>query len=81
MICDPLTTALEGARLARRLPPAAVRRHLRERAGLVQDDLARAVGVNRVTICRWETGARTPRGEVLRRYVEILDRLARESLK
>ena len=77
---DPLTEALEGARTARRLPPPAARRLLREHAGLVQGDLARALGVSRVAVSRWESGTRTPRGEALRRYVEALDRLAREAL-
>jgi transcriptional regulator with XRE-family HTH domain len=47
---------------------------------LVQDDIAGAGGASRVAVSRWESGARTPRGETLRRYVETLDRLAREML-
>jgi len=38
--------------------------------------VARAVGVNRATIARWELGVRDPRDAHLARYVEVLQRLA-----
>jgi len=58
------------------LPPPARRRLLREQHGITQDEVARAVGVNRATIARWELGVRDPRDAHLARYVEVLQRLA-----
>ena len=77
---DALTAAIERAKVRRRLPPPPARRLLRERAGLSQLDIATALDVTTAAVSRWETGNRTPRGGVLQRYVETLDRLARESL-
>lgn len=77
---DTLTEALERAKVARRLPSPASRQLLRKQAGLAQRDIARVCGVTPVAVSRWETGSRTPRGVALRRYLEALDRLARESL-
>lgn len=67
---------LADAKRARDLPPPAVRRHLRERAGLSQEQLAQALGVGRTAVTRWETGAREPRPAVRLDYIEILERLA-----
>jgi transcriptional regulator with XRE-family HTH domain len=55
------------------LPNCAARRAMRAAAGLTTADLAEIVGVSRQTICNWEAGRRTPRGEDLRRYREALD--------
>jgi transcriptional regulator with XRE-family HTH domain len=78
---DVLLTALATGRLRRRLPPPEMRRRLRERAGIPQEALAQAVGVDRATVSRWETGEREPRARHLARYVEVLDRLAAEALR
>jgi len=59
----------------RRLPSPAVARAIREDAGLAQDDLARALGVTRAAVSRWESGERYPRTENLARYLELLDHL------
>jgi DNA-binding XRE family transcriptional regulator len=67
-------------RARRRLPPPAARRQLREQCGMSQADAALFVGVTRAAIVRWETGAREPRAANLVKYLELLDRLARESL-
>jgi len=78
-----LETILERGQERNRLPDSAVRRHLRIRNGLTQGDVRDAVEVvagrpvTRVTVNRWENGARTPRGDLLRAYLEVLDRLAR----
>lgn len=69
---------LARGRRRRRLPPPEVRRLLRERAGLTQREIAEALDVSRVCVTRYETGARTPRGDELDRYLELLDRLAAE---
>lgn len=59
----------------RRLPPPEVRRVLRRNAGLSQNTVAKEFKVARTTITRWENGIRTPRGEQLEAYVELLERL------
>lgn len=59
----------------RRLPPPQFRRLIREQAGLSQAAMARAVGVGRSTMTRWEAGTRTPRGKVLREYLSVLNKL------
>jgi DNA-binding transcriptional regulator YiaG len=58
------------------LPDPVVRRLLRTGCSLTHADLAEELGVTRPTVTRWESGARTPRGEDFRRYVELLNVLA-----
>jgi transcriptional regulator with XRE-family HTH domain len=70
--------AIERARRVRRLPSPRARRALRIGAGVSQEDIAADVGTDRASIARYELGTRTPRGEVLERYLAVLDRLARE---
>jgi len=52
-----------------------VARAIRESAGVTQEEIAAELGVHRVTIGRWETGARRPRGEYLRRYARLIEDL------
>jgi len=77
---DTLADALERSRLRRQLPDPADRRLLRVRVGLSQGDLARALNVARPTICRWESGARDPGHQHLVPYLDLLNRLMRETL-
>lgn len=76
-----LTAALAIGRLRRRLPSPETRLLLRERAGISQDAVAQAVGVDRATVSRWESGEREPRDRHLARYVDVLDRLAAEAMQ
>jgi transcriptional regulator with XRE-family HTH domain len=65
-------------RIARRdLPPIEMRRALRRGAGLTLADVADAVGVTRQAVSWWERGQRTPRGENLDAYGEVLRALSR----
>ena len=73
---DVLDAALEQARLRQSLPPRAKRRLLRESAEVSQATLAKALGVDRATISRWESGAREPGGAHLAAYLQALERLA-----
>ena len=57
------------------LPSPQQRRSLRERSGLAQGDLARVLGVSASAVCRYETGERTPRSDVLHSYLELLGHL------
>ncbi len=75
--------AIESKMRARRaLPPPAMRRAIRLGAGLSQSDVAACLAhpVHRETVARWESGLRTPRGEVLVDYVALLDRLMADQL-
>ena len=64
---------LTRARERGELPPPTLRKLLRERAGLTQASQARALGVHRAALCRWESGDRRPRD--VGPYLEALKRL------
>ena len=51
-------------------PP--MRRAYRESAGLSLEQVAREMGVTRMTVWRWENGKRSPRGENRVRYSRFL---------
>lgn len=76
-----LEQALDAARVRRRLPTPAARRHLRNSAGISQAAIAEAVGVSREAVSLWESGLRTPSPEHAERYLEVLDQLATELRK
>lgn len=44
---------------------------IREAAGLTQEELARAVGVDRVTVANWESGKTEPKLSQARKIAEI----------
>lgn len=69
---------LAEARIRKSLPEPEIRRLLRERAGLTQDEVARVLGVNRVAVTRYEGGTRSPRGRLRVEYAQLLERLAQE---
>lgn len=73
-----MTALVEEVRLARRLPPPADRKAIRKAAGVSHGRVADELGVHRITVLKWESGDRTPRGDRLRRYVELLEALKRE---
>ena len=50
-------------------------RQIREKAGLTQSEVARAIDVSQAAIAKWETGKRTPTGNVAERYAALLYRL------
>ena len=64
-------------RKPRAIPPTPNRRALRLAAGLTQDDVAAAVGVDRATVSRWETGSREPAGRNRQAYADALSEMAR----
>jgi DNA-binding transcriptional regulator YiaG len=53
------------------------RKHLLARAGLTKSEIARELGVSEPTASRWVDGIRTPSGDNLVRFVELLERLER----
>jgi DNA-binding XRE family transcriptional regulator len=57
-----------------------MRRAIRLEAGISQTRMAKAVGVHRLTLARWEPPeCRTPRGVNAARYLAALEALKREA--
>ena len=50
----------------------AMRKAWRETAGLTLEQVADELGVTKMTVWRWETGERTPRGEHRMEYSRLL---------
>lgn len=48
---------------------------LRQRAGLSQEAIGRAVGVSRVSVCKWEARTRAPSGEPAVRLAQLMREL------
>jgi transcriptional regulator with XRE-family HTH domain len=67
-----MSLLLDDVRKARRLPSPAMRKQIRVEAGVSQTRLAAELGVDRVSLARWESGDRTPRGDLLNRYTDLL---------
>jgi|GraSoiStandDraft_4_1057263.scaffolds.fasta_scaffold263288_2 DNA-binding XRE family transcriptional regulator len=61
--------------LAATLPTPSEARGLRRSVGASQEHLAAELGVHRSTVSRIESGALTPRNDVLRRYVAVIEEL------
>lgn len=68
-------TLLEEIRAVRHLPAPALARAIREAAGVSQERIAQELGVDRVTVTRWESGARRPRGAQAVAYARLLEQL------
>ncbi|MEU5499494.1 helix-turn-helix transcriptional regulator [Streptomyces griseofuscus] len=58
------------------LPSPRVRQQLRVAAGLTQEEVARAIGVKRVAVARWEAGLTKPHRSNRLKYAHFLRRLA-----
>ena len=69
---------LGASRTRRALEDPGLRRIIRQRALLTQQNVADAVDSTRASVSRWESGARRPRGEAGDRYLALLSRLAEE---
>lgn len=68
----------ERARLLRLLPSPSRRRGLRLDAGYSLEDVAKAVGVSRMTVYRWESCRQSPRTvENLKAYKMVLETMGR----
>jgi len=66
---------LDEVRDGRRLPTPATARLIRVTAGVSQARLAKELGVHRMTIVRWESGQRAPRGSHRAEYSRLLQQL------
>ncbi|MFI1652117.1 helix-turn-helix transcriptional regulator [Streptomyces avidinii] len=58
------------------LPPLGARSRLRRAAGLTQQQVADAIGVQYQQVYRWEQGAAEPRGKRRAAYIKLLQALA-----
>lgn len=68
-------TAMERLTDWRLLPPPESARALRSDAGLTQAQMASALGVDRATISRWESGSVRPRSSHRVTYADLLSQL------
>jgi transcriptional regulator with XRE-family HTH domain len=48
-------------------------KELRKKKGLTQEELAKAVGVSRLTVSMWESGKASPKAEFLKKLAEVLE--------
>lgn len=71
---------VDELRRDRQLPPPRVMRLIRMTAGATQAQVARTLGVHKQTVTRWELGLRRPRGDLLGRYLELLEALQADTL-
>lgn len=60
---------------AARLPAPTVARAIREAAGVPQTRMAEELSVHRLTVARWESGERHPRGTNRIAYAQLLSEL------
>jgi DNA-binding XRE family transcriptional regulator len=60
----------------RRLAKSGEAQSIRVGAGLSLAELGSSVGVGATTIYRWESGRRSPHGELALSYASVLDALA-----
>lgn len=70
-----MMTLADEVRATRALPAPQVARAIRRSAGVSQARLATELGVTRATIARWESAARSPRGDLRVRYATALSDL------
>ncbi|MGX7681351.1 helix-turn-helix domain-containing protein [Jatrophihabitans sp. DSM 45814] len=63
---------LAEVRAARTFPGPSMARAIRQTAGVSRKRLAEELGVHEMTVARWETGQRSPRGELKARYGQLL---------
>jgi DNA-binding transcriptional regulator YiaG len=68
----PIQVLAAEVAASRELPSPAACRALRVSARLSLARVGEAVGVTRQAVWSWEQGTRTPRGEHLRRYLQVL---------
>ncbi len=53
----------------------------RKEKGILQDELAKEMGIDRSTVAKWETGAAMPRADKLLKLAEIFECSVDELLK
>ncbi len=68
----PVNDLLSEVREALSLPSPPVAKAIRLTAKVTQGRVADELDVHRVTVARWEAGARAPRGGLRSRYARLL---------
>ena len=58
--------------LVRRAAADGTTRRVRTAAGVTLAEVGRAAGVEAQTVCRWESGRRSPRGHAAERYAAVI---------
>lgn len=69
-----MMSLIERAR-QNKLPSPADAQAIRQAAGVTQKQVAEELNVHRLTVQRWETGERSPRGDNKQRYARLLREL------
>ncbi len=70
---------IDEVRQRRRLPKPSTARAIREEAGISQQRMATEIGVDRMTLARWESGRRKPRPRAAASSAALLDQLRQVS--
>jgi len=73
-----MSALADEVRRERLLPAPRVLKLIRQAAGVSQARVARELGVGRVSVARYELGQRKPRGDLLARYLVLLEELQAE---
>lgn len=76
-----MMTRLDPAAAGREAIATGRLRHLRLRAGMSLDETARCIGVDRMTLWRWETGRSAPSPRHARSVADLLPQLEAEAAK
>jgi DNA-binding XRE family transcriptional regulator len=69
---------LDEVRANRRMPAAETARMIRRAAHVTQARMAREIGVDRITLHRWEVGQAKPTSTHRARWAALLEELQRE---
>lgn len=74
-----MMNVIDEARARRSLPAPALAKAIREAAGVSQSAVARTLGLNRMTISRWEAAFCRPSAQHLNAYADLLRALEAET--
>jgi DNA-binding transcriptional regulator YiaG len=69
---------IDEVRAGRRMPSPETARVIRRAAGVSQDRMARELGVDRITLYRWENGLARPRPDARAKWQAMLEQLQQE---
>lgn len=70
-----MSQLIEVARARRSLPPPELAKAIRQAAGVTQAEVAAELGVDPLTVYRWEAKRRRPRGRHAEAYSALLAQL------
>lgn len=70
-----MSQLVAAARARRSLPTPDLAKAIRKAAGVTQAEIAAELGVDPLTVYRWESGRRRPRGRHAEAYSSLLTQL------